>query len=149
MATFEIIMPKLGESIIEATISKWLKKEGDSVAEDESILEIATDKVDSEIPSPVKGILIKQFFHEGDVVEIGKVIAVIDMGGEPAEKKKATSKEAPPAPAVASAKHELQVVSEVSASSRFYSPLIKNIAKQENLTMKDLDQIREPARMNG
>ena len=141
MATFEIIMPKLGESIIEATISKWLKKEGDSVAEDESILEIATDKVDSEIPSPVNGILVKQLFHEGDVVEIGKVIAVIDMGGEPAEKKKVASKEVTPPPAAVPAKTGPQVVPEVTASSRFYSPLIKNIAKQENLTLKELDQI--------
>ena len=68
MPSFEIVMPKLGESIIEATITKWLKKEGDPVKEDESILEIATDKVDSEIPSPVEGILVERLFKEGDVV---------------------------------------------------------------------------------
>jgi 2-oxoglutarate dehydrogenase E2 component (dihydrolipoamide succinyltransferase) len=88
MAKFEIVMPKLGESIIEATITKWLKKEGDSVKEDESILEIATDKVDSEIPSPVEGTLVKRLFKEGDVVAIGTVIAVIDLGGEPKNTKR-------------------------------------------------------------
>jgi 2-oxoglutarate dehydrogenase E2 component (dihydrolipoamide succinyltransferase) len=82
MARFEIVMPKLGESIIEATITKWLKNVGDTVKEDESILEIATDKVDSEIPSPVEGKITEVLFKEGDVVAIGTVIAVIDMGDE-------------------------------------------------------------------
>ena len=90
MATFEIVMPKLGESIIEATISKWLKKEGDNVHEDEPVLEIATDKVDSEIPSPVNGVLVKRLFQEGEVVEIGKVIAIIELGGEFSPKKELT-----------------------------------------------------------
>ena len=94
MAKFEIVMPKLGESIIEATITKWLKKEGDSVKEDESILEIATDKVDSEIPSPVEGTLVERLFKEGDVVAIGTIIAVIDIGGEEtAVSKKPVSEE--------------------------------------------------------
>jgi 2-oxoglutarate dehydrogenase E2 component (dihydrolipoamide succinyltransferase) len=141
MATFEIIMPKLGESIIEATISKWLKKEGDSVAEDEPVLEIATDKVDSEIPSPVSGILVERLFKEGDVVEIGKVIAIIDLGGEKTEKKPETKK-------VETSKSEATPTAEVQIPtppativSKFYSPLIRSIAKQENISLKELDLI--------
>ena len=82
MAIFEVVMPKLGESIIEATITKWLLQEGDTVAEDDLIVEIATDKVDSEIPSPVEGKITKVHFSEGDVVPVGAVIALIDMDGE-------------------------------------------------------------------
>ena len=82
MARFEIIMPKMGESIIEATITKWLKNVGDQVNEDDPIAEIATDKVDSEIPSPVEGILTEVLYKEGEVIPVGKVIAVINMGGE-------------------------------------------------------------------
>ena len=82
MAKFDIVMPKLGESIIEATITKWLKAEGDMISEDEVICELATDKVDSEIPSPVEGKLVKILCKEGDVVPVGQLIAVIDMDGE-------------------------------------------------------------------
>jgi 2-oxoglutarate dehydrogenase E2 component (dihydrolipoamide succinyltransferase) len=143
MGKFEIVMPKLGESIIEATITKWLKKEGDSVKEDESLLEIATDKVDSEIPSPVEGTLSKRLFNEGDVVAIGMVIAVIDIGGEqatdagageekPQPKKEKKSETSAPEPVNDNLK---------TASDRFYSPLIKNIAKQENIPIKELENI--------
>ncbi len=145
MAIFEVIMPKLGESIIEATITKWLKKEGDQVADDDAIVEIATDKVDSEIPSPVEGKLTKLHFAEGDVVPVGAVIALIDMGGEgggettvatPAAKpevvKAAEPEQAPDA--------EPQPVS-FSGSGRFYSPLVKSIAKNEKLTAAELDSI--------
>ncbi len=85
MARFEIIMPKMGESIIEATITKWLKSVGDKINEDDPIAEIATDKVDSEIPSPVEGVLKEILYKEGDVVPVGKIIAVIDIGGEAVE----------------------------------------------------------------
>ncbi|MBE0641623.1 MAG: 2-oxo acid dehydrogenase subunit E2, partial [Bacteroidales bacterium] len=77
MARFEILMPKMGESIIEATITKWLKNEGDTINEEDTIVEIATDKVDSEIPSPVDGKLIKRLYNEGDTVAVGEVIAYI------------------------------------------------------------------------
>ena len=80
MAKVELIMPKMGESIMEATILKWVKKVGDTVEEDETILEIATDKVDSEIPSPVDGKIAEILFQEEDVVEVGKVIALIQTG---------------------------------------------------------------------
>jgi 2-oxoglutarate dehydrogenase E2 component (dihydrolipoamide succinyltransferase) len=155
MAKFEIVMPKLGESIIEATITKWLKKEGDSVKEDESILEIATDKVDSEIPSPVEGILVERLFKEGDVVAIGTVIAVIDLGGEDvpvAEKTKAETKVAPAEPVKEKPKPLVEKVASEPVpetvndniqpgSGRFYSPLIKNIAKQENIPLQELEHI--------
>ncbi len=146
MAIFEIIMPKLGESIIEATITKWLKKEGDAVAEDDAIVEIATDKVDSEIPSPVEGKLTKLLFAEGDVVPVGAIIALIDLeadGGEetPAESKKDTEQSA-------ESKSELPVDSEpllaktdFSSSERFYSPLVKSIARSEKLSTEELDSI--------
>jgi 2-oxoglutarate dehydrogenase E2 component (dihydrolipoamide succinyltransferase) len=155
MTRFEIVMPKLGESIIEATITKWLKKEGDPVKEDESILEIATDKVDSEIPSPVEGILVERLFKEGDVIAIGTVIAVIDLGGEDvpvAEKSKAETKAAPaelvkekPKPFVEKVASEPvpETVNDniQSGSRRFYSPLVKNIAKQENISTQELEHI--------
>ena len=85
MAKFEIIMPKMGESIIEATITKWLKKEGDRLEEDDAIVEIATDKVDSEIPSPVEGTLTKTLFEEGAVVPVGTVIAWVETESESEE----------------------------------------------------------------
>ncbi|MGA3015036.1 MAG: dihydrolipoamide acetyltransferase family protein [Bacteroidales bacterium] len=161
MAKFEIVMPKLGESIIEATITKWLKKEGDPIKEDESILEIATDKVDSEIPSPVEGILLKRLFNEGDVVSIGTVIAVIDLGGDDlagetqgTEKSKtvpegqtsaSVSVKEKAQPADVKAPETLPKVAPVDTeenkSGRFYSPLVKNIAKQENISMQELEHI--------
>ena len=159
MARFEIVMPKLGESIIEATITKWLKKEGDPVREDESILEIATDKVDSEIPSPVEGILLERLFKEGEVVAIGTVIAVIDIGGEEDAGKdagtKKTKAEAKPAPAEPKPDKYQPITERAEAepvpeplkdndnvsSGRFYSPLVKNIAKQENISPQELEQI--------
>ncbi|PKP00935.1 MAG: diapophytoene dehydrogenase, partial [Bacteroidetes bacterium HGW-Bacteroidetes-9] len=85
MAKFEVIMPKLGESIIEATITRWIKNPGDQIEEDDPIVEIATDKVDSEIPSPVEGKLVKVLFNEGDVVPVGKVIAIIEMDADAAD----------------------------------------------------------------
>src|SRR3982751_467933 len=80
----QMIMPKMGESVAEATILKWLKKEGDKIEMDEPVLEIATDKVDSEVPSPVAGILSKKLFEEGQVVKVGEVIAEINGEGESA-----------------------------------------------------------------
>ena len=81
MASVELKMPKMGESVHEATIIKWLKNEGDKIAADESLLEIATDKVDSEVPSIAEGILTKKLFKDGDIVQVGTVIAIIDSGG--------------------------------------------------------------------
>jgi 2-oxoglutarate dehydrogenase E2 component (dihydrolipoamide succinyltransferase) len=155
MATFEIVMPKMGESIIEATITKWLKEEGDKIALDEPIVEIATDKVDSEIPSPVEGTLVKMLYKSGDVVAVGEIIAVIDLGGESAvipekvltpDKTSVTAKPEPfqkqESGSDLSASAAKEPVSESYVSSRFYSPLVRNIAKQENLSLADLDKIK-------
>ncbi|KAF0201886.1 MAG: pyruvate/2-oxoglutarate dehydrogenase complex dihydrolipoamide acyltransferase [Bacteroidetes bacterium] len=148
MAKFEVVMPKLGESIIEATITKWLKNPGDRIEEDDPIVEIATDKVDSEIPSPVEGKLLKVLFNEGDVIPVGKVIAIIetDPGEEgeaevaetdSKEETVADSKPAVKAETTESAKEEAVE----SSSDRFYSPLVKNIAKTEGIAQSELDKV--------
>jgi len=148
MAKFEIIKPKLGESIIEATITKWLKKEGDNVQEDDSLVEIATDKVDSEIPSPVGGKIVKILFNEGEVVAVGKVIAIIEMEGEGEAVDVAVStiiqegiQNLQSATSVASPVIPEADTADFSKSGRFYSPLVKNIAKTENISFKELEQI--------
>ena len=79
MALYELVLPKMGESVAEATIIKWVKKPGDKIDIDESVLEIATDKVDSEVPSPVSGKLLNFFFKENDVVQVGAIIAIIEI----------------------------------------------------------------------
>src|SRR3954468_16537934 len=87
MANFDLIMPKMGESVAEATIIKWSKKEGDKIKIDETVLEIATDKVDSEIPSPFEGTLVKCLFKEGDVVQVGAGIGVISSDAAVAQEE--------------------------------------------------------------
>ncbi len=146
MAKFEVIMPKLGESIIEATITKWLKGVGDSVEEDDAIVEIATDKVDSEIPSPVEGKIIESLYNEGDVVPVGKPIAVIEIEGDDDDVSGETEEKETPAktdaPALAVDKQTEEVIEgDFSSSSRFYSPLVKSIAKKENISLAELEQI--------
>ncbi len=147
MAQVELIMPKMGESVAEATIIKWLKKEGDKIAADETVLEIATDKVDSEIPSTAEGTLIKRLFNEGDVVQVGKAIAIISTDAnavvETAEVK------APVAEQTKTVQQEVAsaIVNEVasleknSSSGKFFSPLVRNIAKQEGIAMAELNSI--------
>lgn len=137
-------MPKLGESIMEATILKWLKKEGDKVELDEAVLEIATDKVDSEVPTPFAGTITKILFKEGDVVQIGKAIAIIDGEGgssvQPVVEKVVPQEVKTEAPK--------QVVVEkapettfVAGGDRFYSPLVLNIAREEGISMSELERI--------
>ena len=146
MAKFEIVMPKMGESIIEATITKWLKGVGDTLEEDESIVEIATDKVDSEIPSPVDGVLTEVLFNEGDVVPVGTVIALVKTDDDEEEPRTAadTVKEmevkAESPKEIAEAK-PTQAAKDFSDSNRFYSPLVKSIAKKENISVDELDAI--------
>lgn len=162
MAQFEVIMPKLGESIIEATITRWLKQPGETIEEDDPIVEIATDKVDSEIPSPVEGKLIELKYKEGDIVEVGKVIAIIDTDPGNAEAGSKSTIEKVEAPTSKDEKSEevktidnsnkLQPVVEtrnleevepyVADSDRFYSPLVKNIAKTEGISVQELDKIK-------
>ncbi len=146
MAQVELIMPKMGESVAEATIIKWLKKEGDKIAADETVLEIATDKVDSEIPSTTEGTLIKRLYNEGDVVQVGKAIAIISTDAnatiETPEVKTPVSIQ------ITTVQKELantavkEVVSlEKSSSGKFFSPLVRNIAKQEGIAMAELESI--------
>ncbi|MBK9255253.1 MAG: 2-oxo acid dehydrogenase subunit E2 [Saprospiraceae bacterium] len=155
MAKVELLMPKMGESIMEATILKWVKKAGDRVEMDETILEIATDKVDSEIPSPVSGVISEVLFPEDAVVEIGKVIAIIQTeGDEKIAASPAVKEEQPHAVAdmkeatdMAENSAEVAAILAPAASAvthsddRFYSPLVKNIAKQENINTTELSKI--------
>jgi len=142
MANFDLIMPKMGESVAEATIIKWSKKEGDHIKIDETVLEIATDKVDSEIPSPFEGTLVKCLFKEGDVVQVGAVIAVIssDAGAAvatPPEVKAVETKLAAVETAAVSAESN-----DYSKTEKFYSPLVKSIAKEEGISLSELDTIK-------
>ncbi len=154
----ELIMPKMGESIMEATILRWVKQEGDTVELDETILEIATDKVDSEVPSPVAGKIAKILFKEDDVVEIGKVIALIETeAGESISAPSAPAPEAQPAingqtnaaktetaPAQQSATTDVAEPIPTHSDSnggRFYSPLVRTIAQKENIGLQELESI--------
>ncbi len=149
MTNFEIIMPKMGESIIEATITKWLKNEGDRLEEDDTIVEIATDKVDSEIPSPVEGTLVKTLFNEGDVVPVGTVIALVETEGEEENvEETVTATEAIPGVVVVPdekpprpSHEDVSVKQDITQSTRFYSPLVKSIAKNENIVLAELENI--------
>jgi 2-oxoglutarate dehydrogenase E2 component (dihydrolipoamide succinyltransferase) len=173
MGKIDLLMPKMGESIMEATILKWLKKVGDRVEVDESILEIATDKVDSDIPSPVNGVIAEILFEENETIEVGKVIARITTSAEAAVVPSPAIDDAPPVQdePVKSSAHsnnghdmvqstsEPQVVSKAQASysskplvvnkedyrpsqtNRFYSPLVRTIAKQESISVQELDNI--------
>jgi 2-oxoglutarate dehydrogenase E2 component (dihydrolipoamide succinyltransferase) len=148
MSEFQLVMPKMGESIAEATIIRWTKNEGDYISVDETVLEIATDKVDSEVPSPKAGKLIKRLFNEGDVVPVNAPIAIIALeGAAPA----ASPAAAPVASAPAEVKQAVQNVEQtISAAqntvsnvggNRFYSPLVLNIARTENISMSELESI--------
>lgn len=145
MAQVELIMPKMGESVAEATIIKWLKKEGDKIAADETVLEIATDKVDSEIPSTAEGTLIKRLFNEGDVVQVGKAIAIISTDANAAVETPEVK--TPVAAQTNTVQKELAVsavqetVLEKSSSGKFFSPLVRNIAKQEGIAITELESI--------
>ncbi len=143
MALIELLMPKMGESVMEGTILNWLKKVGDKIEQDESILEVATDKVDTEIPSTHAGILKEILVKEGDVVQVGKPIAIIDSGGGGDAPKSTPTQELT---SQVIEKQIEEVVSSVSTLSepaigRFYSPLVLNIAKEEGISMSELDSI--------
>ncbi len=149
-------MPKMGESIMEATILRWAKNIGDRVEADETILEIATDKVDSEVPSPVAGVIAEILYKENDVVPVGKAIAVIATEGDAPVPKPSPALRDEPKPAAASNGHPAApapqpvlapapaaapVPATAGSSGRFYSPLVKNIARAENISPAELDQI--------
>ena len=149
MAQYELLLPKMGESVAEATVIKWLKQPGDKIASDDTILEIATDKVDSEVPSPVAGTLVKQLFKEDDVVQVGSVIAIIETADEdsptevPFVDQINNTVVTPEVPVSNTAPVEPAAKSEPipETSGRFYSPLVKNIASQEKISLDELDTI--------
>ncbi len=152
MANFDIIMPKMGESIEEATITNWFVKEGDKIEEEDLLLEIATDKVDSEIPSPVEGVVKKIFFKQDEVVAVGTVIAVIGLDGDNSSttddkpdtevQEKSIDPESNLGDEIRSDEHV------VSIQGRFYSPLVKTIAGKEGVSQVELDSI-EGSGLNG
>lgn len=144
MSVAVLVMPKMGESIMEATILKWHKKPGDSVNMDETVLEIATDKVDSEVPSTAAGTVVEVLFKENDVVPVGTVIARIQTGGGSAPAPTATTPASAPvsAPAAAAPIAAPPVASAPqNQGNRFYSPLVLNIAASEGVSMSELEAI--------
>ncbi len=149
MAEVELIMPKMGESVAEATIIKWLKAEGDKIEAEESIIEIATDKVDSEIPSPEDGIVKKLLFDENDVVQVGQVIAIIETEGTSGDSvSKAFVSETKTEEAISKAINNTvsaAVTAEQSdkkaINGKFLSPLVRSIAEAEGITVSEIDSI--------
>ncbi len=153
MAKFELKLPKMGESVAEATITSWLKEVGDTIEADEAVLEIATDKVDSEVPSEVDGVLVEKLFEVDDVVQVGQTIAVIEIEGSATEAPAAPKQEVVESKTEAPAKAVADVAQTVvaaktavetpvsSTEDRFYSPLVKNIAKKEGLSQAELDSV--------
>ena len=156
MAEFKVELPKMGESVAEATITTWLKAVGDSIEEDEPIVEIATDKVDSEVPAPCSGTVKEILFNEGDVVEVGAVFAIIDselnMVTDEVEQPKTESSndefledgdKTIEKEILQPIENSINNNSEINFknSSKFYSPLVKSIAKKENISIQELDTI--------
>lgn len=144
----EVILPKMGESVAEATVTTWLKKVGDKVEAEEAMVEIATDKVDSEVPAPSDGVILEILVQEGEVAAVGQVIAIIGAEGEASAS--APTQTAAPVEAAAQ-KVEQSVAAAVATAStsnvdfsdsdRFYSPLVKSIAKEEGIELNELEQI--------
>jgi 2-oxoglutarate dehydrogenase E2 component (dihydrolipoamide succinyltransferase) len=148
MAKFELKLPKMGESVAEATLTNWLKEVGETIEADEAVLEIATDKVDSEVPSEVDGVLVEKLFNVDDVVQVGQTIAIIETESSDNDEVKSVP-ESQPAPAVVqevekqveTAKQATQPAIIENNGSRFYSPLVKNIASAEGISQVELDAI--------
>lgn len=159
MAKFELKLPKMGESVAEATITNWLKEVGDAIDADEPVLEIATDKVDSEVPSEVEGTLVEKLFEADDVVQVGQTIAIIETEGEvpsgsdddeidlDLEDEEESEYAEEVAESVEAAK-ETAGSNDFSESSRFYSPLVKNIAKEEGISLEELETVEGTGKDN-
>ena len=152
MARFELTLPKMGESVAEATITSWLKEVGDTIELDEAIVEIATDKVDSEVPSEVEGVLVEKLFNVDDVVAVGQTLAIIETSSngvseEPVIIEEPIVNDEAPIVEAANVTEIIEEVKEAEApvkstiAGRFYSPLVKTIAKKENVSQKELDTI--------
>lgn len=144
MATIDLVLPKMGESIMEATILKWHKKPGDTVKIDETVLEVATDKVDSEVPSIAEGTITEILFNENDVVAVGAVIARISTDGAAAAPSPVVTPAVEAAPVQAAAPVAQPVAAQPQGqvtANRFYSPLVLNIATKEGIAMSELEQV--------
>jgi len=147
MAKFELKLPKMGESVAEATVTNWLKNIGDTIEADEPVLEIATDKVDSEVPSEVDGVLVEILFNTDDVVQVGQTMAIIetnsDAGSEPTQSTaQETESVKQVAATVTAAKDTVAAAVVVSSTQgRFYSPLVKKMAQKENILQAELDTV--------
>ena len=150
MAQVELIMPKMGESVAEATVIKWLKNVGDTIEMDESVLEIATDKVDSEIPSSIEGVLVKQLFKEDDVVLVGQAVAIIDTNADAnqtdetpvvAEVEVEPSEELVKIEKIIEETIETTSIPKSSDSNKFFSPLVRSIAQKEGISGSELESI--------
>lgn len=154
MSKFELKLPRMGESVAEATLTSWLKEVGDTIEMDEAIFEIATDKVDSEVPSEVDGVLIEKCFNVDDIVKVGQTVAIIEIDGDVSVVSNSTNEnevEAPVQEVMVSAAEEAVIKAKLDTSSadlvignsdRFYSPLVKNIAKQEGISFDALETIQ-------
>lgn len=147
MAKFELKLPKMGESVAEATLTNWLKEVGDTIEADEAVLEIATDKVDSEVPSEVDGVLIEKLFNVDDVVQVGQTIAIIEIAGGNNESDKPVAESVPSPEVVQEVEKRVETAKQATQApienngDRFYSPLVKNIAAAENISQTELDGI--------
>ncbi|MCB0372123.1 MAG: 2-oxo acid dehydrogenase subunit E2, partial [Muricauda sp.] len=153
MSKFELKLPQMGESVAEATLTAWLKEVGDTIEMDEAVFEIATDKVDSEVPSEVEGVLLEKRFNVDDVIKVGEVVAVIQVDGDVKDASSGTDVVAPAVDTeeepvaqletqMAQVKESVSVATpDFSSSERFYSPLVKNIAKEEGVTMDELEAL--------
>jgi 2-oxoglutarate dehydrogenase E2 component (dihydrolipoamide succinyltransferase) len=149
MARFELKLPKMGESVAEATITSWLKEVGDTIELDEAVVEIATDKVDSEVPSEVEGTLVEVLYQKDDIVAVGETIAIIEIEGEGFEDAQTDTEDAVEESQIAAVEKTIEKAAEVvstpisknSDSGKFYSPLVRNIAKTERVSMEQLETI--------
>lgn len=161
MAKLEILLPAMGEGIIEATITKWLVKEGDKIEEDDSIVEVATDKVDSEIPAPEDGVIEKLLFNENDIPKVGDVIAILNTNGEASEGENTSSQASNNEKETKEEKTEEKVeintvdissdndtqeeqtkIASSTSDGKFLSPLVRKIAEKENVSLSELETIR-------
>lgn len=150
MAEIELLMPKMGESVAEATITKWLKSEGETVEAEEAVLEIATDKVDSEIPAPEAGTIKKLLFQENDVVKVGDAIAIIEIEGATSNVTAEISTNdivensvsEPKIAEIAASVQTSEKISKTSTSGKFFSPLVRSIAEKEGINASELENIQ-------
>ena len=148
MAKFELKLPKMGESVAEATITNWLKKVGEKIEVDETVLEIATDKVDSEVPSEVSGVLTEILFQVNDVVKVGQTIAIIETeGASKLAESNIVASSALNTPSAVEVQNIVEAPKESLTSAdfksvdKFYSPLVKNIASAEGISVSELESI--------